>query len=299
MSWPRSPTWLDELQARFGDMLRTPLERSSGSLRASLASYPPALLAEARPGRDLSGAEHLAIYNRQYWFRLFTVMQRAYPLTAQLVGYWQFNELAANFLLAQPPRGWDLDSISAGFAEFLTEALPPEKITRADALPGLERDALLEAARIDRAYHAVFRAPAVTPYEPTPSDAGRLLQARLRLSPAVALLTEHWALCALRRRLLEAPAEQVARLDERLGQAQHWLLGRDGLTLGLVPLDPRELELLTLLSRSSVAEALAELEHSCKTAGSAQELRELPANTQKWLARSVKLGVWAGADFAH
>jgi len=299
MSWPRSPAWLDELQARFGDMLRTPLERSSGSLRASLASYPPALLGEARPGRDLSGAERLAVYNRQYWFRLFTVMQRAYPLTAQLVGYWQFNELAANFLLARPPRGWDLDGVGAGFAEFLAEAPPSEKIRQADALPEIEREALLEAARIDRAYHQVFRAPAVTRYEPSASDTHRLLQARLRISPAVALLTEHWPLCGLRRRLLEAPAEQAVRLDARLGQAQHWLLGRDGLTLGLVPLDARELELLTLLSRSSVATALAELEHACKSSGGLQELQELPANTQKWLARSVKLGVWVGADFAH
>ena len=45
MSWPASPAWLLELQARFGAMLRTPLDRSSGELRAETAAYDAALTA--------------------------------------------------------------------------------------------------------------------------------------------------------------------------------------------------------------------------------------------------------------
>jgi len=298
MSWPASPAWLEELQARFGDMLRTPLERSSGSLRAKPDAYPSALLEEALPTPNLTSGERLAIYNRQYWFRLFTVLQRAYPLTARLLGYWRFNEHATHFLLARPPRHWSLDEIGAGFADFLAEAAGNGNALVDDTRPDLEPDALLEAARIDLGYHQVFRAPPVARYEPSAADAGRLLQARLRMSPAVALLTEHWPLCELRRRALEAPGEGALRLEPRLARPRHWLLGREGLKLGLVPLEPRELQLLMLLSRGTVEAALGELEEACRSAGTSQELVELPANIQKWLASSVQRGVWRGADFA-
>jgi hypothetical protein len=298
MSWPASPAWLEELQARFGDMLRTPLERSSGSLRAKPDAYPRALLDETLATPNLTSGERLAIYNRQYWFRLFTVLQRAYPLTARLLGYWRFNEHATHFLLARPPRHWSLDEIGAGFADVLAEAAGNGEKLFDDTRPDLEPDALLEAARIDLGYHRVFRAPAVARYEPSAEDAGRLLQARLRLSPAVALLTEHWPLCELRRRAVEAPGEGALRLEPRLARPRHWLLGREGLKLGLVPLEPRELQLLELLARSTVEAALGELEEACRSSGTSQELAELPANIQKWLACSVQRGVWQGADFA-
>jgi Putative DNA-binding domain len=100
MSWPSSPGWLLELQASFGDMLRTPLDRSTGSLRANDAAYPAPLMRAARPARDQSGGERLAAYNRQYWFRLFTVLQRAFPLTSRLIGFWHFNEYATEFYRA-------------------------------------------------------------------------------------------------------------------------------------------------------------------------------------------------------
>jgi Putative DNA-binding domain len=300
MSWPSSPAWLLELQASFGEMLRSPLDRSTGSLRANNAAYPASLVRAARPAGGQSGGERLAVYNRQYWFRLFTVLQRAFPLTSRLIGFWHFNEHAADFLLAHPPRGWDLDRVGAGFADFLSQALSKPVVgSEASSRHSIAPEALLEAARLDDAYHAVFRAPDVELYAPSSDDAGRLLHARLRFSPAAALLTEHWPLADMRRTALAAPEERTIKLEPRLSTARHWLLRRDGLKLQLAPLEPRELQLLTLLSQSTVGTALAQLEHACETSGSAQELLKLPANAQKWLARSVQLGVWVGADFAQ
>jgi hypothetical protein len=92
------PPWLADFQARFGDTLRTPLDRTSGTLTATPATYDAALVAEV-------GSERLAVYNRQYWLRLFGVLHDAFPLTARLVGYWAFNEHAGAYLAAQPPRG--------------------------------------------------------------------------------------------------------------------------------------------------------------------------------------------------
>ncbi len=297
MSWPASPDWLLELQASFGRVLRTPLGRSTGTLRAETSAYPARLLAQAKPGRDLSQAERLAVYNRQYWFRLFTLLQGAFPLTAQLVGFWHFNQLASDFLVARPPRSWDLDRVGDGFADFLSEALPDAELELPAPRGRLPRQALLEAARIDAAYRDVFGAPATAPYAPALDDAARLLHGKLRLSPAVALLTESWPLCELRRRLLAPqPADASLALGARWDAPRSWLLGRDGLRLGLLPLEPREAQLLGLLATHTVAAALSQLEADCAASGSETERQQLPELVQVWLARSVKLGIWAGLE---
>lgn len=295
MRWPASPAWLLELEQSFGHMLRTPLSRSTGALRAETSAYPAALVARAKPGRDLGQAERLAVYNRQYWFRLFTLLQAAFPLTAKLVGFWRFNQLANDFLLARPPRSWDIERVGDGFADFLSQALPDADLELQPPRDRLPRAALVEAAGIDAAYRDVFGAPPITPYVPALNDAERLLQSKLLLSPAVALLTESWPLCELRRRALASPdADAPLVLGPRLEQPRSWLLGRDGLRLGLLPLDPREAQLLKLLTRHAVGTALARLEADCP--GSETERGQLPELVQAWLARSVKLGIWAGFE---
>lgn len=293
MSGPATPGWLLDLQMAFGQMLRAPLSRATGTLRAETGAYSPALLAQAKPGGGLSQAERLAVYNRQYWFRLFTLLQGAFPLTAKLVGLWRFNQLANDFLLARPPRSWDVDQVGAGFADFLSDVLPDADLELDAPRATLPRLAIVEAARIDAAYHDVFGAPDVTPYAPAFDDAARLLQSKLRLSPAFALLTESWPLCELRRRSVGAQAlDGSIVLGPRLAAPRSWLLGRDGLKLGLVALEPREARLLGLLTQHPVAVALARLEAECTET----ELSQLPPQVQAWLARSVRLGIWAGLD---
>src|SRR5262249_13076605 len=108
-----APHWLADLQARFGSVLRTPLDRSTGRLRASEESYPGAAVADVVDGRGL------AVYNRQYWFRLLNALSTAYPITAALLGHWKFNDYAARFLSEHPPRSWDLDRAADGFHEWM------------------------------------------------------------------------------------------------------------------------------------------------------------------------------------
>jgi len=151
---------------------------------------------------------------------------------------------------------------------------------------------VLEAAQIDAAYHSVFRAPAVSAYQPTAADSERLLRGRLRFSPAMALLSEHWRLCEMRPRALASADETPLPLDARLAEPQRWLLGREQLTLRLWPLAPRQAELLELLRQDSVPNALARLEAQCSPA----ERRELSRQVRDWLAQSVQLGVWIGLD---
>lgn len=270
-----APAWLADLQARFGDAIRTPLARSSGTLTATPARYEAALRADAN-------AERLAVYNRQYWFRLLDSMHSAFPLTSALLGAWSFNEHTAAFLAKTPPRSWDLEEASAGFVEFFAASIEPHA----------DHEILVQSARIDAAWSQVFRAERGGAFQPCAADAARLLDAQLVASPALAIVAESAPLFALRTRVLARPGARVA-MPERLAQSHWWaLLGRD-VGVQLVSLEPTEAALLALLLELPVRDALARLEIACAPAERAQ----LPAKTQRWLALSVQRGFWTALRF--
>jgi hypothetical protein len=289
------PSWLGELQARFGAALCTPLERGSGTLRARPAAYDPRLAREIVPSTRHSALERVATYNRQYWYRLLSVMHGAFPLTTRLFGHFHFNAYAAEFLLARPPHGWDIDRVPDGFEDDLAGLLENPSSRLRESQPTVEAAALLQAARIDAAFRRVFQAPAEPVYRPTPDAAEQLEHARLRPSLAAAIVAEDWPLCRLRRELLGDRDETAVALPPRLVRTQHWALIRTPQRLGQLPLEPEEARLLNLLGNHSVADALGRLESECEPVRRAA----LPARAQAWLARSVDLGLWSGVDYAE
>jgi hypothetical protein len=274
-----APAWLEDFQRRFGDVVRTPLDRASGTLTATPERYDPRTVAES-----VGGHEPLAVYNRQYWFRLFDAMQSAFPLVCRLLGHWAFNDHAARYLLDCPPRGWDLDEVPDRFEAWLADAL--------DEQAHAERPALLEAARIDAAFREVFRAPTEAPFHPSAEDAARLLDARLVPSRAVAIVTEHRPLLDLRRSILGSTSEKRVPLPP-LGTTRAVAIARTDAGTAEIPLEAREAELLALLREHAVRDALGRLEAAC----SPEERAALPTKTRTWLARAVQRGFWAGLRF--
>lgn len=285
MKESRAPAWLSEFQARFGAVLRAPLDRTSGTLRATPSVYDP--LVGAIDGPRAPAPERLAVYNRQYWFRLFTVMQGCFPLTTRVLGHWTFNGHAGRFLLEHPPRGSDVERVSDGFVSWLAAAVAEPAF---DAAP--VSDAALNAAEIDAAFRAVFLAPEVTPFRPTAEDAPRLLGARLIGSPAVRVIEERFRLLALRRTLEGNRSEAALPLPPPLHPPGWWALLRKPSGIAYVPLEPTEGQLLRLLERFSVQEALARLEAEVPES----ERAALPLKAQSWLARGVEHGFWSGIE---
>jgi len=288
VSWPDSPAWLTEFQARFSALLRTPLDRATGSLLADTSRYAESLVGLALPSATLGSAERLAIYHRQYWFRLFTILQGLYPLTARLVGYWRFNDFASKHLLWRPPRGYDIEAIADEFEASLAAQLPETGQVASDS--SLEAAAVLEAARTDAAFLRVARAPRGEPFRPGPGDTPRFADSCLLLSNSVALLREHWPLAELRLRLIEHDQDSSLRLGDRRSTPCHWLLSHQSGKLGLLALEAREAELFELLQRLPLQHALGRLE----VAAPPEERASLPERAQAWLARSVRLGLWQG-----
>ena len=279
MSGSSTPDWLAHFQAGFGAILREPLDRETGTLTSRVDRYAPETVREIRDAANASAAARLAVYNRQYWFRLFSVLHTAYPLTTRLLGAWRFNTLAQAFLSAHPPRTWTLDDVPEGFD---------------DALPALlgddpRREVLSEAARLDAHWRSLFHAPDVAPFRPGPADAARLPDARLIPSPRVALWRERTALLALRLQLPPGLDRPLALPSAHPATAWFALCAEPN-GIRALPLDPREGALLALLARHPVRDALAQLEAETPV----DERDALPANTQRWLAQSVARGFWAG-----
>ncbi len=279
-----APAWLEDFQARFGAVLRTPLDRAKGTLAATPERYDSRTADETCAAASGSGPERLAVYNRQYWFRLFEVLQSAFPLTCRLVGHWWFNDYAARFLLARPPCGWDVDGVPDRFEAWFASEL--------DAEGHVDREALVDAARIDAAFRSVFRAPSLTPFRPSVEDAARLLDARLLPSPAVAIVEERRPLLDLRRRILGETSEARVALPPLFDPRAVAIVRTDQGTAE-IPLEAREAELFSLLRAHAVRDALGRLEDACPP----PERGELPSKTRAWLARSVHLGFWVGVRF--
>lgn len=299
MSSPMSsapPEWLAAFQARFTSVLRTPLDRSTGSLSPRADHYDPDAIRDVVDGPHATGSERLAVYNRQVWCREFSALHDALPLTARLFGYWSFNAWAARFLDVHPPRGWDLDRVGEGFVEWLAAdfARAETSAERTQALgaidPKLDARMLVEAARIDEAFRTVFRAPAVTTWRPSSDDAERLLDAHLVESPAFVIVEEHTALLELRRSVLSDRSERRFPPPAPWPSPRAAALVRAGEATLQMPLDPREAELLRLLRTHSVRDAVGRLEAACPES----ERADLPARTRAWLARGVTHGWWVG-----
>lgn len=262
------PEWLAQLQARFGAVLRTPLDRSTGTLTATTSAYPPDAVLDVVDRAGAPARERLAVYNRQYWFRLFRAIQTAFPITTRILGPWHLNEHASRFLASHPPEGWDLDAVPDGFDAFLASTMEGEEL-------------VVEAARLDATRRRLLRAPAAAPFVPDPDVAARMLDARLAPSPSAAVIVERWPLVDL---LEQGEHTELTRLAE----PRFWALAREANGIRRWALDPREGELLVLLERHRVRDALARIE-----AAHGDDAR-LPALVRQWLARGAERGLWSG-----
>jgi hypothetical protein len=283
MSQREAPPWLVELQERFGATIRTPLDRSTGTLRAVTAGYPACTDTLPTPRR--TAEERLAVYNRQYWFRLFTVVQGEFPLSARLLGYWPFNGLIQGFLLRRPPRGFDIGAVADGFAAWLQG----EEVASGQDLPG---EAFREAVSLDEAWRCLFRAPEQPPFRPSAADAARLMTGRLEPRSGWALHRERWPLVELRQALLASPPdhERPVPLPSPHEAPRCWLLVHRPEGHARLSLAPRHARLLELLREGPVGEALARLEGECPP----EDHATLPGAVQRWLAHSVEQGLWRG-----
>jgi hypothetical protein len=265
-----APPWLADFQGCFGDVLRTPLDRSRGVLESRLPAFWEELGVLSRSHR--SAALNLGDYHRQYWFRLFTVLQNDFPLTSRLMGAWIFNEWAASYLLEIPPRDYDLAKVRLHFVPFLQQAGLSPMILQAAALDGIRTD--------------VFMAPASRPWEGCKVETEDPGSIQLVAAADWRIFHEDWALVDLCLRLPQLSGQE--ELADPPQESRSWLIQRDEKGLVHRRLPEAQARLYELLSQKRMQDAIADWEsaYAGDDAGRWQEW------IQNWMGQSVSWGLW-------
>lgn len=136
-----------------------------------------------KPNDRLSSFERLEIYNRQYWFRVFSSFEEDFPGLKSIVGTRRFERLMRAYLEANPSRSFTLRNLGSALMKWLQEN-PEYTEPNADSAVAM---ASLEWAHIE-AFDNEQRAPLTAEDIATLNDDSRLV-----LQPYVRLINSPYA----------------------------------------------------------------------------------------------------------
>ena len=155
--------------------------RGAGAITAGSAVAADADRTLRPSATGMAPHERLEVYREQFWLRHLASLAEDYPtLTWVLGGADAFRALATDYLLAFPPRTWDLQRLGADVPSFVAA----HERVGGDALA-------VDAARLDWAFMEAFDAADSPPFDTrvlasTPEDAWP--SARIELHASVRML---------------------------------------------------------------------------------------------------------------
>ena len=143
------PTSLLEMQRRMAAAVMHPLTRSETMPRKRRDGTSNTSEAEAiiKPNDRLSSFERLEIYNRQYWFRLYTSFEEDYPGLQAILGRAKFDALMRAYLTDCPSESWTLRNLGSRLEAWLEKH--PEHL-------GSHRKLALDMVRLEWAHIEAF-----------------------------------------------------------------------------------------------------------------------------------------------
>lgn len=223
---------LEQIQREFFAALQMPLRgtsRGSTELSPNDEGHSAEFLAKAeelmKPGENLSSAERLELYHRQYWFRVLDSVAEDFPIIRKMAGDEVFWDLMENYLQSCPSESFTLRHLGRKMSEFAATW------HRLDEPQRLWFSAI---AKLEYSYMEIFEAAEWEPVSPE-----KLPIAELGLQPHVVLLK------------LPVPADLCETWDEFLPVAEEpvWLAVWRGEKRGRLQcrLDEVEFELLQRL----------------------------------------------------
>lgn len=119
----QSPTQLHEIQRRMAAAVMHPLTRSETMPRRRRNGVSNISEAEAiiRPNDRLTSFERLEIYNRQYWFRLYTSFEEDFPGLEAVLGRARFDALMRRYLTDCPSQSFTLRNLGSRLDTWLEQ----------------------------------------------------------------------------------------------------------------------------------------------------------------------------------
>jgi Putative DNA-binding domain len=145
-----------ELQRRMEEDVRRPLTADFEMQRMAEDGQSTEEIAASyiSPNARLSSFERLEIYNRQYWFRLISVVSEDFPTLNAVIGTKRFDALILAYLHRNPSTSWTLRDLGATLPEFL--AAHPE-------FGGRRHRLAVDVAKLEWAYVEAFDSKQLEP----------------------------------------------------------------------------------------------------------------------------------------
>ena len=114
---------LMELQRRMARAVMHPLTKTETmpQRRRDGASNQKEAEAFIKPNDRLSSFERLEIYNRQYWFRLYTSFEEDFPGLKAILGRQKFETLMRDYLTECPSTSFTLRNLGSRLEQWLNE----------------------------------------------------------------------------------------------------------------------------------------------------------------------------------
>lgn len=176
-------TNLQEIQRRMAACVMQPLTRDEGMRRRNAGvnteSEAAAIIA---PNDRLSSFERLEIYNRQYWFRLWSAFEEDFPGLASVVGAQRFGKLMRAYLEECPSRSFTLRNLGSNLGTWLREN---------PSFTGPRHELALDMAALEWAHIRAFDEAALPRITPE-ALASVSAESRLALQPHLQLLECHY-----------------------------------------------------------------------------------------------------------
>jgi len=170
---------LAALQKQMAAAVMRPLTRTEQMRQRANDGHSVAAEAESfiKPNDRLSSFERLEIYNRQYWFRVFSSFEEDFPGLKSIVGARRFERLMRAYIEANPSRSFTLRNLGRSLVTWLEENPQYTEPNTESALAM----AALEWAHIE-AFDNEQRAPLIAEDIATLDDNSKLaLQSYVRL----------------------------------------------------------------------------------------------------------------------
>ena len=277
---PAIPKSLRQLQDQFGQSISSPFiidESGDYSLQTDLYSKELLELIPPNIKAGLSPEDRLSIYNEQYWFRLFSVMQEEYPLLCNLIGASELNKLTTAYLDAYPSTSYSLRELSFKLPEFI----------RHDHDWNLE--ALHQLVDLEFYYIQAFdseHSPELNLNNQTKGDNSLIADTAIKFQDHCFLFEEDWNLIESRRKLQlsEDKEIEIDLIEER----SYWVIYRSMRGVEEEQLGPIQFYLLSMLKDGlSINEACVILEN------------ELDENSLAFLAKNIQgwFAYWQGSGW--
>jgi hypothetical protein len=295
----KPPAALVDFQRWLGRAAARPLRAGNATIPQGVEG--PSLAREANAKLNtvngLSGLARLEVYNRQYWFRLITIMQEEYPCTLHVIGLDAFNGWVIRFLDAHPPASPYLADLDVAFPAFLKRRFRTTLHSKDAAL----RDKVLEAARYDKALSRAFDLPGVDDstqgvgvVDPVGvSRPGAVAAVKWVRAAHVTPVWMHWDFTSYRALCREDEA-LTARLPLRRkgGAGGHGVcLHRHDDTIYEKPITRAEYLLLNTLE---VPRTLDQMFRAATKAATPRDLKAMERNVGAWFKAWTELG-WIGS----